>query len=492
MSSAFCNGKTGNQMAKSITSFTSGEVPILLLSAQAKASGANLQVASNVVLLDPAGSSAEHGATLEQQAIGRAVRMGQENAVKVVRFCVRDTVEEGLFNSIDLAAAKLITRNNDDNYMCENAHKALDDGVLSKKKQAVDDEVCVGETVSAKDIVARARAEAIRKGDVIEILDSDDEEEDSKPKAVPSLPVKTVSTTPCVKAEKAEPTAMVSTATKRANEEVSESPKHPQKKARVSTQPDLTTNRASIIQAASTVSNDEETSSATSLTNDQTSKAAYLVDTEGKLHSVDEEEKRLVETQKEYAKLHDMELSDFNNRDRDFLDMLIELRKVKDVSGIAWVTGERCRLGKWCKYQRSLFRKNAKGDRTSLTEGRIKLLNDIEFPWGKEVTPIKHSTDDAQVAAGRVISPAEESSPAQVADKGQLDQVVAAEENSLKDLLAKCELEQYLDKFVSAGISSAGYLKEKLNDLSFMEKLVDNTGLKATEAIRLQIRASKQ
>ena len=94
--SAFCNGKTGNSMAKSIASFTSGDVPILLLSASVKASGANLQQASNVILLDPAGSSPEHGATLEQQAIGRAVRMGQEKAVRVVRFCVKSTGKSAL------------------------------------------------------------------------------------------------------------------------------------------------------------------------------------------------------------------------------------------------------------------------------------------------------------------------------------------------------------------------------------------------------------
>jgi SNF2 family DNA or RNA helicase len=45
----------------------------LFLSAKAKASGANLQCATNVVLLDPTGPSAEHGAALENQAIGRAV-----------------------------------------------------------------------------------------------------------------------------------------------------------------------------------------------------------------------------------------------------------------------------------------------------------------------------------------------------------------------------------------------------------------------------------
>jgi DNA repair protein RAD5 len=72
----------------------------LFLSAKAKASGANLQCATNVVLLDPTGPSAEHGAALENQAIGRAVRMEQANAVKVVRFCVKDSIEEKLFGKL--------------------------------------------------------------------------------------------------------------------------------------------------------------------------------------------------------------------------------------------------------------------------------------------------------------------------------------------------------------------------------------------------------
>jgi SNF2 family DNA or RNA helicase len=108
-------------MAKVIQEFTSGTASILLLSAEVKASGANLQVATNVILLDPAGSSAEHGANLETQAIGRAVRMGQEGSVNVVRFCVKDTVEEELFRRIDEAAMTLAMKNNDDTYMCESA-----------------------------------------------------------------------------------------------------------------------------------------------------------------------------------------------------------------------------------------------------------------------------------------------------------------------------------------------------------------------------------
>ena len=210
---AFCNGRTGNMMTKAIQEFTSGEASILLLSAEVKASGANLQVATNVVLLDPAGDSAEHGANLETQAIGRAVRMGQENAVRVVRFCVRDTVEEELFRRIDVAAANSAIRNNDDAYVCESAHTSLDEKVLEKRMEDddVDDEVFVGESVSVGERVARAKARAIEKNEIIVIDDSDDE--DTKP---PSNVAKSVGDITSKGNKMAEPSAKFATA-KRSN-----------------------------------------------------------------------------------------------------------------------------------------------------------------------------------------------------------------------------------------------------------------------------------
>ena len=122
--SVFCGG-SGNAMSDALRDFTSGAAPIILLSAQSKASGANLQCATQVVLLDPAGSSPEHGSTLEEQAIGRAVRMGQERPVMVTRFCVTGTIEEQLFAQIDAAAASaLLFRASDSNYVIQDCHKA--------------------------------------------------------------------------------------------------------------------------------------------------------------------------------------------------------------------------------------------------------------------------------------------------------------------------------------------------------------------------------
>jgi hypothetical protein len=202
--SSFCNGDS-RAMSKAINDFTSGSTSILLLSSQAKASGANLQCASHVVLLDPTGSSAEHGAALEQQAIGRAVRMGQEKAVTVTRFCVMGTIEEGLFEQIDDAATKLEKRSNDSSYVCEDAWKEL------KSEPAVeeeDDDVLVTEAITSLERVARIIAIAKEQGEVIEILDDDDDDDDgnnesSSPKSETSASTDTsrISTNISVKKE---------------------------------------------------------------------------------------------------------------------------------------------------------------------------------------------------------------------------------------------------------------------------------------------------
>ena len=174
--SAFCDGLN---MSRALVDFTSANASFLLLSAQAKASGANLQCATHVILLDPAGSSAEHGAALEQQAIERAVRMGQERPVTVTRFSVTATVEEVLFDRMDFAALESHQMSNDASYVIEGAHK-----VLSHKQQSSVDknaeEVQLTESVSAAERVKREFVHAKEKGIVVELLDSDDEVETEK------------------------------------------------------------------------------------------------------------------------------------------------------------------------------------------------------------------------------------------------------------------------------------------------------------------------
>ncbi|CAD8133182.1 unnamed protein product [Paramecium pentaurelia] len=63
----------------------------LLLSLRATSTGLNLTMANNVFLVDPWWNPA-----IEDQAIGRADRIGQLNQVKVVRFLCRNTIEQSI------------------------------------------------------------------------------------------------------------------------------------------------------------------------------------------------------------------------------------------------------------------------------------------------------------------------------------------------------------------------------------------------------------
>jgi len=70
------------------------EIRIVLLSSDKSVSGLNLIEANNIVLLDTMNHEDSNVVKLiEEQAIGRAVRIGQNNQVSVKRFIMRDTIE---------------------------------------------------------------------------------------------------------------------------------------------------------------------------------------------------------------------------------------------------------------------------------------------------------------------------------------------------------------------------------------------------------------
>ena len=69
--------------------FADNGIPVFLISIKAGGTGLNLTLADYVFIIDPWWNPA-----VEDQAIARAHRMGQKNAVMVYRFISRDTVEE--------------------------------------------------------------------------------------------------------------------------------------------------------------------------------------------------------------------------------------------------------------------------------------------------------------------------------------------------------------------------------------------------------------
>ena len=70
---------------------------VVLLSSSKNASGVNLTEASHVVLLDSLNTTSEEARLLEEQAIGRAVRLGQTRQVQVRRFIIRNTIEHDFY-----------------------------------------------------------------------------------------------------------------------------------------------------------------------------------------------------------------------------------------------------------------------------------------------------------------------------------------------------------------------------------------------------------
>lgn len=86
----YLDGTTSiKQRANLVERFQSGEVPIFLISLQAGGVGLNLTAANHVILLDPWWNPA-----IEQQAIDRAYRIGQQRDVTIHHLIACNTIEE--------------------------------------------------------------------------------------------------------------------------------------------------------------------------------------------------------------------------------------------------------------------------------------------------------------------------------------------------------------------------------------------------------------
>lgn len=70
---------------------------IILLSSRFSASGLDLIEANKIIFIDPVYGHHEEVRAIETQAIGRAHRLGQKHSVSVVRFLMKNTIEENAF-----------------------------------------------------------------------------------------------------------------------------------------------------------------------------------------------------------------------------------------------------------------------------------------------------------------------------------------------------------------------------------------------------------
>lgn len=88
------------QKNKAIRLFNSDEdYRIILLSTEYSAAGINLTKASTIIFIDPVYGSEQYRLSVECQAVGRAARLGQTKPVKIIRYLIKDSVEEDIFKS---------------------------------------------------------------------------------------------------------------------------------------------------------------------------------------------------------------------------------------------------------------------------------------------------------------------------------------------------------------------------------------------------------
>jgi SNF2 family DNA or RNA helicase len=82
-------------LSKQLKKFKTGEEQVMLLSADRSNSGTNLIEANHIILLDThLIENLKTKQDIEKQAIGRAVRLGQKKNVQVVRFIMKNTIEQ--------------------------------------------------------------------------------------------------------------------------------------------------------------------------------------------------------------------------------------------------------------------------------------------------------------------------------------------------------------------------------------------------------------
>lgn len=72
---------------------------IILLSSKNAASGINLTAANKIILVEPVYGTIEYRKDIENQSIGRCARLSQKRPIEVIRFIIKDTIEEEIYNS---------------------------------------------------------------------------------------------------------------------------------------------------------------------------------------------------------------------------------------------------------------------------------------------------------------------------------------------------------------------------------------------------------
>lgn len=71
---------------------------VIMLSAEHSSSGTNLTKANKIIMVDPIYGTLQEKLDIEDQAIGRVLRINQKNEIDIVRFIIKGTIEENQHN----------------------------------------------------------------------------------------------------------------------------------------------------------------------------------------------------------------------------------------------------------------------------------------------------------------------------------------------------------------------------------------------------------
>lgn len=95
----YCRG-TIYQKNNSIKRFKNdSEIKVIMLSSENAASGLNLTEANKIIFVEPVYGTETNRKNIENQAVGRVNRIGQNKSIEIIRFIIQDTVEEDLIKS---------------------------------------------------------------------------------------------------------------------------------------------------------------------------------------------------------------------------------------------------------------------------------------------------------------------------------------------------------------------------------------------------------
>lgn len=134
----FCQGNVF-QKDKIIREFNDNDnIKVIMLSSNTSVAGANLTKAKQIIILEPIVGSYEYRKSAEWQAIGRAHRMGQKNIINIVRFIIKDTIEEEVYLE-NLENEKKV-QNKLDNKIIEILEEPKDN-ILEELEEKLDSEV---------------------------------------------------------------------------------------------------------------------------------------------------------------------------------------------------------------------------------------------------------------------------------------------------------------------------------------------------------------